>query len=52
LNLPADYLSAPDGKIVACKCGVDADDPWDVDELLGLAGLGGLSIGTKRFSQR
>ena len=36
LGLPADFLIAPDGRIVACKYGEHAYDQWSVDELLGL----------------
>lgn len=34
LGLPGDFLIAPDGRIVAHKLGVHADDQWSVDELL------------------
>lgn len=37
LGLPADFLIAPDGKLVAAKYGEHADDQWSVDELLALA---------------
>jgi peroxiredoxin len=37
LGLPADFLIAPDGRVVACKYGAHADDQWSVDELLALA---------------
>lgn len=37
LGLPADFLIAPDGRVIACKYGVHADDHWSVDELLRLA---------------
>jgi peroxiredoxin len=33
-GLPADFLIAPGGKIVACKYGSHANDQWSVDELL------------------
>jgi peroxiredoxin len=33
-GLPADFLIAPDGRVVASKYGVRADDQWSVDELL------------------
>jgi peroxiredoxin len=39
-NLPADFLITPDGKIVACKYGIHADDQWDVNDLLWLADHG------------
>lgn len=38
LGLPADFLIASDGRIVACTYGEHADDQWSVDELLALAG--------------
>ena len=34
-GLPADFLIAPDGRIVALKYGRHANDQWSVDELLG-----------------
>jgi len=37
LGLPADFLIAPDGKVVASHYGVHAYDQWSVDELLKLA---------------
>jgi peroxiredoxin len=37
LGLPADFLIAPDGTVVARKYGEHADDQWSVDELLRLA---------------
>jgi hypothetical protein len=37
LGLPADFLIASDGHVIACKYGVHAYDQWPVDELLGLA---------------
>ncbi|QFZ16571.1 peroxiredoxin-like family protein [Saccharothrix syringae] len=37
LGLPADFLIAPDGRIVAEKRGQHADDQWTVDELLAHA---------------
>lgn len=36
-GLPADFLIAPDGTVLAAKYGVHADDQWSVDELLQLA---------------
>ena len=36
-GLPADFLIAPDGAMVARKYGEHADDQWSVDELLRLA---------------
>ncbi|SDH94229.1 redoxin domain-containing protein [Variovorax sp. OV700] len=38
LGLPADFLIDAQGRIVACKYGAHADDHWEVDELLQLAG--------------
>jgi peroxiredoxin len=37
LGLPADFLIAPEGRVVACKYGAHADDHWSVDEILALA---------------
>ncbi|HEY8524126.1 MAG TPA: peroxiredoxin-like family protein [Acidimicrobiales bacterium] len=37
LGLPGDFLVAPDGRVVAAKRGVHADDQWSVDELLAHA---------------
>jgi len=37
LGLPADFLIAPDGRVLACKYGVHANDQWSVDDLLSLA---------------
>jgi peroxiredoxin len=37
-GLPADFLVAPDGKLLAVKYGKHADDQWSVDELLSLVG--------------
>ncbi|RKT52407.1 peroxiredoxin-like family protein [Saccharothrix australiensis] len=37
LGLPADFLIAPDGRLIAEKRGVHADDQWSVDELLAAA---------------
>jgi peroxiredoxin len=34
LGLPADFLIAPDGRVVESKYGVHADDQWSVDEVL------------------
>jgi len=36
LGLPADFLIAPDGRVVASKYGQHADDQWTVDEVLVL----------------
>jgi hypothetical protein len=38
LGLPADFLIAQDGRVLAAKYGDHADDQWSVDELLSLAG--------------
>lgn len=37
LGLPADFLIAPTGRILACKYGRHADDQWSVEEVLALA---------------
>ena len=37
LGLPADFLIAPDGRVLACKYGVHANDQWSVGDLLSLA---------------
>jgi peroxiredoxin len=37
LGLPADFLIAPDGRLVALEYGQHAYDQWTVDELLGYA---------------
>jgi len=37
LGLPADFLIAPDGTILAAKYGNHAADQWSVDEVLELA---------------
>lgn len=34
LGLPADFLVAPSGEVVACYYGEHADDHWEVDEVL------------------
>lgn len=36
LGLPADFLVAPDGQVLARRYGAHADDQWSVDELLRL----------------
>jgi peroxiredoxin len=36
LGLPADFLIAADGRVLAYKYGVHADDQWSVDEVLSL----------------
>ena len=38
LGLPADFLIASDGRVLACKYGAHAFDQWSVDEVLALAG--------------
>jgi hypothetical protein len=35
-GLPADFLIASDGRVLASKYGEHADDQWSVDELLAL----------------
>lgn len=37
LGLPADFLIASDGRVLACYYGEHADDQWSVDDLLRLA---------------
>jgi AhpC/TSA family len=37
LGLPADFLIAPDGRVLARKYGAHVDDQWSVEELLALA---------------
>jgi hypothetical protein len=37
LGLPADFLIASNGRLLACKYGVHAYDQWSVDEVLDLA---------------
>lgn len=37
LGLPADFLIASDGKLIACNYGSHAYDQWSVDELLRLS---------------
>jgi peroxiredoxin len=37
LGLPADFLIASDGRVIAVKYGKHADDQWSVDELLAHA---------------
>lgn len=37
LGLPADFLVAPGGRVVACKYGAHVDDQWSVDEVLAEA---------------
>lgn len=37
LGMPADFLIAPDGAVIARNYGEHADDQWSVDELLKLA---------------
>ena len=36
-GLPADFLIASDGRVVACKYGSHVYDQWSVDEILGLS---------------
>ncbi len=39
-GLPADFLIASDGSVLACKYGSHSYDQWSVDELLRLAATG------------
>jgi len=41
LGLPADFLIAPDGRVLARKYGLHAYDQWSVDEILALSGAKG-----------
>ncbi|MHA6617051.1 peroxiredoxin-like family protein [Pseudonocardia sp. DLS-67] len=40
LGLPADFLIAPDGRVLAAKHGAHVDDQWSVEELLSLVPAG------------
>jgi hypothetical protein len=40
LGLPADFLIASDGRVLACKYGAHANDQWSVDEVLEVARSG------------
>ena len=37
LGLPADFLIATNGQLIACKYGEHADDQWSVQEVIGHA---------------
>lgn len=39
LGLPADFLIASDGRVLACKYGSHVYDQWSIDEILALSGL-------------
>jgi hypothetical protein len=41
VGLPADFLIAPDGTVLAAKYGAHAGDQWSVEELLRLAARAG-----------
>jgi hypothetical protein len=41
LGLPADFLIASDGRVLACHYGAHAFDQWSVDEILSLSGSAG-----------
>jgi len=45
LGLPADFLIAPDGRVLAGKHGAHVDDQWSVDELLALVPSGSRDLG-------
>ncbi|MGY5045825.1 AhpC/TSA family protein [Streptomyces sp. 900105755] len=47
LGLPADFLIAPDGRILAAKYGEHAYDQWPVDHLLELAAQTSLPSGPR-----
>jgi hypothetical protein len=38
-GLPADFLIAPDGRVLACKYGSHAYDQWSVDEIIAFSGV-------------
>jgi hypothetical protein len=40
LGLPVDFLTSPDGTILASKHGRRAHDHWSVDEVVALADVG------------
>lgn len=44
-GLPADFLIASDGKVLASKYGTTANDQWSVDQLLNLARSPGSTSG-------
>ena len=41
LGLPADFLIASDGRLLACRYGAHAYDQWSVDDVLDLVGARG-----------
>lgn len=43
-GLPADFLIAPGGRILACKYGSHANDHWSFDEVLDLARYHGVQL--------
>ncbi|SEE57613.1 Peroxiredoxin [Streptomyces sp. Ag109_O5-10] len=47
LGLPADFLIAPDGRVLAAKYGEHAYDQWPVDHLLELAAQTSLPSGPR-----
>lgn len=48
LGLPADFLIAPDGTVLAARYGAHANDQWSVDDLLELAGAVSARLGSLR----
>jgi peroxiredoxin len=40
-GLPADFLIAPDGRVLATKYGIHADDQWSAEEVVALAQYAG-----------
>ena len=44
LGMPADFLIAPDGTVIAVKYGEHGADQWSVDELLAAANRGHLPL--------
>jgi peroxiredoxin len=51
LGLPADFLIAPDGKIIDCHYGRHADDQWSVEELIQIAAVAKQTRNKKLFNQ-
>ena len=51
LGLPADFLIAPDGKIIDCHYGHHADDHWSVEELLQIAAVAKQTKNKKPINQ-
>ena len=47
-GLPADFLISPDGRVLARKYGVHADDHWSVDDVLSLTRTNEPSLSTRQ----